>query len=280
MKWVFPLNKNIKYIFGLLFFIYFLFYFFSLTFSKTPVISPSKKIIVALVSPFQSVVTSLGNAVGGTWSSYVWLINARKENETLKAEVQLLKKANLKLIEYERENERLKKIMDFKTPLPEVEIYAERIAFGSSSFEKTIRINKGKSDGIVSGMPVFNGDGVVGQVVDSLNHYSDVLLLIDKSSAIDVIVARSRVQGVLRGFTENQLQLEFVSSGSDILVGDEVLSSGLDGVYPSGVMIGKIKTLKNDNQRLFLVATVEPSVHFNRLEDVKVLKINTLGTAP
>ena len=120
-------------------------------------------------------------------------------------------------------------------------------------------------------MPVVSPQGVVGQVAEVFADYANVLLLTDKSSVIDVIVQRTRSRGTLRGYTQHQLTFEFFSIDEDLQVGDIVISSGLDGVYPEGLPVGIISASGKQGRKLFLTATVDPYVNFSKIEEVRVL---------
>jgi rod shape-determining protein MreC len=162
-------------------------------------------------------------------------------------------------------------MLSLTNPPRNTAINAEKIAFGSNQFERTIRVNKGKDDNVDIGMPVINSLGLVGQVAEVFSDYSNVLLLTDKSSSVDVIVQRTRSRGTLKGFSPHQLSFEFLSVDEDLQVGDIMISSGLDGVYPEGIPVGTVSAAGKQGRRLFLSATVDPFVKFSKLEELRIL---------
>jgi rod shape-determining protein MreC len=264
-------NKRLKIFLGLFFFIYFSVYLFSLTFTNKPVARMHERAIVAIASPLQNLVNFTYEKIASTFSTYVLLVGKAKENESLYAQLGDLRKSVVQMNEFAQENERLRNLLALPTPSKYAPIYAERIAYGSNQFERTIRVNKGTKDNIEVGMPVVDSQGVVGQVAEVFDRYSNLLLLTDKSSSIDVIVQRTRSRGILKGFTPHQLSFEFLSVDEDLQVGDIVISSGLDGVYPDGIPIGTVSATGKQGRRLFLTATVDPYVKFAKLEEVRIL---------
>lgn len=263
---------------GLLFFSYFAVYLFSLTFTDKPKAKIHEKVIVAIASPLQQLIDFAYEKISSTFSNYVFLVNASKENEVLKTQVGELKQKLVKSDELVLENERLRSLLGLTNPAHFTSINAEKIAFGSNQFERSIRINKGERDGVQVGMPVINAQGLVGQVVEIFAGYSNVLLLTDKSSFIDVIVQRTRARAILKGFSAHQLSFEFFSIDEDLQVGDVVISSGLDGIYPEGIAIGTISATGKQGRKLFLSATVDPFVKFSKIEELRVLVWKDRGT--
>ena len=265
------MNRRLKIIFGLFLLIYFSVYLFSLTFTKKPNARIHERAIVAITSPLQNLMNFVYEKVSSTVSGYVLLVGKAKENEELRSQLGELRQRVVQMNEFSQENERLRELLSLSTPSRYSPIYAERIAFGSNQFERTIRVNKGKNDQVTMGMPVVNSQGVVGQVAEVFDNYSNLLLLTDKSSSIDVIVQRTRARGLLKGFTPHQLSFEFMSVDADLQVGDIIISSGLDGVYPEGIPVGTVSATGKQGRRLFLTATVDPYVKFAKLEEVRIL---------
>lgn len=266
------MNKKLKVILGFFLFVYFAVYLFSLTFTKKPYARVHEKVIVAVASPLQTMITYTYEKISSTLGYYVFLVGTAKRNQNLEKENIRLQKELLHLKEVELENERLRKLASLPMPKKLSGILAERIAVGSNEFERSIRINKGFEHKVRVGMPVVDHHGVVGQIAEVFGNYATVLLLTDKSSAIDVIVQRTRARGILKGFTRDQLAFEFMAVDEDLQIGDVVISSGLDGVYPEGLMVGTVMALNKSGRRLFLTATIAPVVDFAKIEEVVLLE--------
>jgi rod shape-determining protein MreC len=120
-------------------------------------------------------------------------------------------------------------------------------------------------------MPVVVPEGVVGQIVDVSGRYAKVLLIVDQNSAVDALVQRTRARGLLKGEFADQCRLEYVLRKEDVQVGDVVVSSGLDGVFPKGLRIGEIKEVSGETTEMFYTIAIVPFVDFEKLEELLVL---------
>jgi len=230
-----------------------------------------EKIIVALVGPFQSGAKSILDGISRVGSSYVFLTHQKKELERLNKELSKWRQDKILAKETSLENQRLKKMLSIQVSLPFKRVIAKRIASGSSRFEQSIRIQKGERHGIREGLPVLNADGILGQVIKVYWDHSDVLLITDPTSSIDVIVQRSRDNAILKGTSKNRLSFEYLDKSADLLVDDVVIASGLDGIYPKGFPVGRVDAIGQKNMSLFLKASVRPYVAFGEIEEVVVL---------
>ena len=149
---------------------------------------------------------------------------------------------------------------------------AEIVAVDVSSWFRAVLLGRGRAHGITAGMPVISEDGVVGLVTTTSLNAAKVKLLLDRQSAADGVVQRSRLRGIVRGAGSGErLAFEFVARGGDLELGDEILSSGLGGVYPKGLRIGKVVALPEPGPQLLARATLEPAVDFSKLEQVFVM---------
>jgi rod shape-determining protein MreC len=181
--------------------------------------------------------------------------------------------------ETELANERLRNLLNFqKAPTNQV-VAAEVIGKDPSGWFKTLIIDKGKAEGLHKGLPVVLAQGIVGQVIEVSNHYSKVMLIIDRNSAVDALVQRSRARGIIKGASADRCRFEFVLRKHDVQIGDTVITSGLDGVYPKGLRIGRISDLSEPKADIFYDITVAPFVDYETLEEVLVIlrpKISTM----
>lgn len=220
------------------------------------------------------------SAVKGTWEDYFALQKIRLENEALKKEVVELRIAMQRESEAAAQARTLQQMLKFREELPFVTTGA-RVIGGSASTEfRTITIDKGTEDGLKKDMAVIAPEGVVGRIIQPASRASQVQLLIDTDAAAGAIVERSRAQGIIVG-TKTGYRLEYVPSSAKIDVGDRVVTSGtegifpqfpgaIDGAYPRGFVIGHIKSLQRGaGQHENVVVT--PSVDFTSLETVLVV---------
>ncbi len=219
-----------------------------------------------IIGPFQTAISKVSNFADGFWNKYVSLLHVRDENEQLRQELQQYKTANIEYREAVATNVRLKKLLELKESLPPPTLTAEIVGKDPSLWFRTLTINRGSSDGVHKGMPVVTVEGVVGQVLTSSPNYSKVLLATDPNSAIDVITQKTRVQGIVKGLGRDAFGLHYVLKSAEVEKDDYVLTSGLGGVFPKGLMVGKVSEIKKSRRGMFQNIEVEPAVDFSQLE--------------
>ncbi len=227
---------------------------------------------ILIVAPIQDILVSSFRFVRQTWQTYFFLISTAETNRRLKTENSRLLAENNRCKEIELSNQRLRNLLKFQKEFG-IEVFAaEVIARDPSGWFKTIIIDKGSANGVEKRMPVVVAAGVVGQVIDVSLYYSKVLLMIDKNSAVDGLCQRTRARGVVKGADENdQCDFIYVLRTSDVAVGDTVISSGLDGIYPKGLPLGRVSGVIKKNFGMFQAVEIEPFVNFDKLEEVLVV---------
>jgi len=225
-----------------------------------------------VIAPFQDVITNTMRFAKNVWRHYFFLVSAAGENDNLKKELSRHIQKSNEYHEIELSNIRLRNLFDFRQNLAGQVVAAEVIGVDPSPWHRTIVINKGKSDGIKKGLPVVIPEGVVGQVIDAGNHYSKVLLVIDQNSAVDALVQRNRARGIVKGVSSYKCILKYVVRRHDIDVGDIIITSGLDGVFPKGLSIGYIEKISQSSSGLFHEVEITPYADFEKIEEVLVLK--------
>jgi len=230
---------------------------------------PQKLTLEALGSG-QSFVNSLLASTTGVWQKYVDLLGVRAENERLRQEVKELKAKNLEYREETAENLSLSRLLKLGQSFELPTVTARIVGRDPSLWFETVIIDKGSSAGIVKGMPVVSVDGVIGQVVNLSPDYAKVLLAIDPNSAIDAISLHSRDKGIIKG-NGTSYQMHYVLKNSDIAKDSIIITSGMGGVFPKGLAIGRVTSVVNTPRGMFQKITVEPSVDFRRLEYVTII---------
>ncbi|RNC65819.1 MAG: rod shape-determining protein MreC [Desulfuromonadales bacterium] len=230
-----------------------------------------ERLVMNLFAPVHNVGSRLNDSVAGVWSDYVDLVNVRKENKSLRESVKILNSRLLESREAGLENERLKRLLDFKATLRAASVAATVIGEDSSPWFKTLVINRGSVDGLAEGMPVVAAGGVVGQVVKVAAGSSRVLLLTDHASGIAAVVQRSRARGVVKGKGKGFCSLDFSLREEDVKVGDMVVTSGMGGIFPKGLVIGEVAMVKKGEYGIFQTIDVRPAVNMAKLEEVLVL---------
>jgi rod shape-determining protein MreC len=228
-------------------------------------------LLMELTSPFQKASTFVIKTVQGVFQNYIILIHLQKENAMLKQKLVELQKENYQIKEMAYANERLKRLLQFREKISSSAIAAEVIGQDSSSWFKSVTINKGEKDGVKKSMAVISPEGVVGQILKIASYHSTVLLITDYNSAIDSVIQRTRAKAIVEGIGENRCQLKYLLRSEDVTIGDIVVTSGLGGNFPKGLMVGEIRKVDKKEHGIFQQAELVPSVDLTKLEEVLVI---------
>ena len=218
----------------------------------------------------------LTGSVRDAWSGYGNLRHVRAENEELRRKLGELQ------VQFQQERARaerarqLENLLGFKQQLRVDTIAAGVIGASASLDFRGITIDRGTTQAVTANMAVIGPAGLVGRVVTPTAHASKVQLLIDRNAAAGALVERSRAQGIVVGTGVDMLRMDFVPVTADVKAGDTVVTSGVDGIYPKGFVIGTVAQVENGNG-IYKAIRVRPSVEFNRLEEVLVVKTPAPG---
>jgi rod shape-determining protein MreC len=229
------------------------------------------RIALTLVAPLQEAVSRSIRFARNLWNYYFFLVSVAQENEDYKKALRTAEEENNRCIELELANVRLRGLLNFQKNVTSNVLAAEVIGRDPSPWYKTAIIDKGKHDGLQKGFSVVIPEGIVGQIMDVSTHYSKVLLIIDPNSAVDALVQRTRARGIVKGESSSQCQFKYVLRKHDIVVGDRVVSSGLDNIFPKGLGVGHVSEVIKRNSGIFQEVTVVPFVDFEKLEEVLVI---------
>jgi len=230
-----------------------------------------ESLVVGITSPVQKAVWGIIGGVGSVWRGYFYLVGLEKENQALKRELQELKLQMNRYREADLANERLRALLNFKKSIATPLLPAQVVAFDPSGWFQTILIDKGRNDGVVQDMAVVSAEGLVGRIIGVGSHHAKVLLILDGNSAVDGYIQRSRARGVLVGLGLELCLLKYVQRNEDVQVGDQVISSGMGGVFPKGLHVGTVQEVVRGSSGLFQRVEVKPGVNFSRLEEVLVV---------
>ena len=251
--------------------IFILLFFMSLNQEKSGNWNPIERVVVEITAPFQKFYYNTINGLQNIWFKYFYLIDVREENIRLKEEIKSLKIENYQYQELLATYRRLQELLQFTETTDQTVVAAQVIGKDPSGLFETVMIDKGRNSGLSVNMPVVNADGIVGRLVSVSDNYSKVLLLIDQNSAVDCIMQRSRDKGIVKGFSAKTCIMDYVLKTSDIRVGDIVVTSGLGGVFPKGVPVGKIDEIQEPSDELFMDIKITPNVDFSKLEELLVI---------
>jgi rod shape-determining protein MreC len=228
-------------------------------------------IFMEIVSPFQRAYFATVRAVRDLAQNYIFLVHVREENEELRRQVVELERKNAELVEMAIANERLRRFLNFKENIPKPTLPAELIGQDASSWFRTITINKGNIDGVQKGMVVVSAAGLVGHIINTSRDVSKVLLITDYNSSVDAICQESRARGIVQGKGGDLCDLNYVSRREDVTLGNRVITSGLGGRFPKGLLIGTVTKVEKKSYGVFQQVELTPAVDFRKLEEVFVV---------
>jgi rod shape-determining protein MreC len=230
-----------------------------------------KKIVLEATAPLQKVLSISAKSVSDAWLRYIFLVGLQEENKNLNKKINELKAELVLYQEGYLEAQRLKKLVALRDDYNYRFVSALVIGKEQAALSKTILINKGSAHGLKIGMPVMAPPGLIGRLIDVSWHVSKVLLLIDENNNIGAILQRTRTQGIVSGAGSRGCILKYIYKNQDVKEGDSVISSGMGGVFPKGLLIGKVSRVQKQDAGLFLKIDVAPIADFAKLEEVLVL---------
>lgn len=231
----------------------------------------SRSVLFEVLRPAQTSITRLREGGTGLVHDYLDLINVREENKRLRLELAKVKTEKTRLAELEAENHRLAELLQLREALGLSAVAANVIGADATGLSRTLILGQGTDRGLKSGMAVVSVQGVVGKIIAASAHASRVLLIDDHNSALDAFDQRSRARGIVAGMVDDGLIMKYVGRTDDVKPGDTVITSGLDGIFPRGLLIGSVEQVGRDAPGLFLKVSIKPAVDFRGLEQVLVI---------
>lgn len=229
-----------------------------------------KKAVFLASAPFFNLSAAVSRGANYAWQNYIWLRGARQENQKLKEAVRQLSLREKALIQAQDENARLRRLLDLRIALPYDGIVARVVGRTPSYLSNVLYVDRGSASGIRVDSPALSGDGIIGRVILTSPLNAQIQLITNADASIGVMVERTRSPGVLRGSGNDLLSLNYISNTEQIEVGDTVVSSGLDGIYPKGLPVGRIVE-SYKGKSVFRVIQVAPQADLMRIEEVLIL---------
>ncbi len=196
----------------------------------------------------------------------------KRKNEELKKKIETLELETQKIPELEKENERLKGLLHLVEEQPNKLIAARIVGEDVMNWFKCVIIDKGRYAGIKERMPVITPLGVVGQAVEVHNWHTKVMVVNDTNSAIDVYVSGKNARGIVEGTGSTTLKLKYVTKNDEVEVGDKLITSGKDVIFPKGLAVGIVINVNKNRAGLFSDVDVMPFNNFKKLDEVLVVK--------
>jgi rod shape-determining protein MreC len=234
------------------------------------------RIVFSVLSPPQRAVGGAMQGAGGLWSGYLDLRGARAEKERLEDELEAARRELQQLRARARETDKLRELLGLKRILPYESVTAEVVAREGVPWFRTITVDKGSASGVRLNAAVLSSSGVVGRVVSLGPLAARVQLLLDRDCGVGVMIESTGVAGVVSGQVgvadsgTSDLVMNYVPGYAEVAVGDVVVTSGLDRIFPKGLMVGRVRAVAPD-AGLFRDIRVTPSARFDRLERVLIV---------
>jgi rod shape-determining protein MreC len=225
---------------------------------------------VGAITPFERALVWVQNSTGNVWHNYFYLRGVRAENRQLKQQIEQMRLEQVRLSEDAAQARRLQTLLAFKEQFISRTVAAQVIGSSGSDLSRIVYIDKGENAGIKRDMAVMTAEGIVGKVLLVYPSVSQVLLISDQSSGVGALLEKTRLQGVLRGTANGEVVLERVMSDEQVAVGENVLTSGGDQIFPKGLAVGTV-TKVGSGKDLFLNIKIKPAANLSKLEEVMVL---------
>jgi rod shape-determining protein MreC len=226
---------------------------------------------LAVVSPITGTFTHLSDGASSVTRDYIDLIHVRSENALLRNELAKVKSDQARLAELEVENKHLGELLALRDALGTNAVAANVIGSDANGIQRTLVLASGSSNGLSPGMAVLANEGVVGKIIAVSPNASRVLMIDDHNSALDGFDQRTRARGIVAGLVDDGVIMKYADRSQDIRTGDSIVTSGLDGIFPRGLLVGTIKSVRRDGAGLFLGVKITPAVDFRQLEQVLIL---------
>ncbi len=225
---------------------------------------------LAAQAPIIAVSSSITGGIQYVWHNYIWMVGARAENEQLRETIRQLSLLNSTYEQSMQENIRLRQLVALSDDMAFKTINARVVARTPSFLSNVIYIDQGWKDGVTIDTPVISGAGIIGRTIIVSRHQAQVQLITNPGASMGAMLKNTRTPGILSGSGDLLLDLNYISNTEEAAVGDIVLSSGLDGIFPKGLVIGKIVDSRK-NTGVFRSIKVEPSMDLIHIEEVAVL---------
>jgi rod shape-determining protein MreC len=228
-------------------------------------------IVLEITAPVERVVSAPIDGVTNFFEEYVDLLGVRADNRRLLRRIAEIESENLQFREALVSSGHLARVASMRDEIEIPMLPAEVVGLDVAPWFRSVLVDRGAQHGVEPGYPVITHEGVVGVVTATSDHAAKTMLLLDRQSSVDALVQRSRARGAVRGVGRDHLEFEFVVRGADVVVGDEVVTSGLGGIYPKGLRLGRVGELRDAGGRLTRIAVIDPAVDLGQLEQVFVM---------
>ena len=228
-------------------------------------------VVMETLRPLQLAESALGDDATGFLHDYFDLVGVRQENQDLKKQLAELESQRARMMELETANRHLRDLLELREALAMKAVGADVIGGDATGMSRTLLLSEGANDGLRRDMAVVSTAGVVGKLIAVAPDSARALLVNDHNSALDAFDQRSRARGIIAGVIEDGLTMKYVDRSEDIKAGDTIVTSGMDGIFPRGLLVGEVVRVSQEGPGLFLNVDVRAAVDFHKLEQVLVL---------
>jgi rod shape-determining protein MreC len=238
---------------------------------ESSVVTFTRQTLLLLASPFIQVTAIATHGVADLWRDYVDLRGLREENTRLQREMATLRRRLDQLQEQALETQRLERLLAMRQTSKTEFLTARVVGKDATNWFKSLVLDRGSLEGVRRNQPVLAPDGLVGRVVEVTPISARVQLVTDPVNAVGGLIQRTRVTGIVSGNLGAGARVRYLPLMANVVVGDEVVTSGMGGVFPKGISIGRITAVERRSGALFQEATLQPAVDLSRLEEVLIL---------
>jgi len=231
-----------------------------------------------VITPVQKVMYRIATSISNFTQGIGERRQLKEQYELLKERVAQLEEQQLQMDEIIRENQRLKRLLDFNEENEQFAVKGVRVTGKDpGNWFNTITIDAGASHGVTVNMAVVNDQGLIGRVIDVGSNWAKVRTIVDGQSSVSAIIERTRDNGMVKGnnsltFEDGLCQMINLPLDSDVVVGDRVITSGLGEIFPKGIYIGEVIEVVDEKRDNYKTAIIKPGADFKRLEEVLVIR--------
>jgi rod shape-determining protein MreC len=247
-------------------------------------LGPVEDLTYRLFAPVQIALLDLTNGVTNLFGGFQDVNTLRAQVRDLKARLDKLTVDEVRMGELENEVSQLREQLKYKQANPDYVLVGGSVLAANnpdqarvlgqdpSNLIYSVTIDQGRAEGVAVGMPIVTPRGLVGRVSEVGTEWARVLLIVDPSSSVNAVIQSSRATGVIQGYQNGMLIMKYLPQGEAVKVNDLVLTSGIGGSFPKRLVIGQVIEVHKRDTDLFQEALVRPSVDFNRLEFLLIMK--------
>jgi rod shape-determining protein MreC len=228
-------------------------------------------LLMDVMRPFQAAESALTYGASGLVHDYFDLVGVREQNVELRKQLAERQSERARLVELQVENRHLGDLLELKEALGTGAVAANVIGSDATGLSRSLVLSEGSDDDLRRDMAVVSTEGVVGRLIAVSTGASRVLLIDDHNAALDAFDQRSRARGIIAGVVDDGLTMKYVDRSEDIKPGDTIVTSGMDGVFPRGLLVGQVGRVSQEGPGLFLNVEVKAAVDFRKLEQVLIL---------